>query len=184
LNEQQMITAMTNMGLNLQVRSNVARLIQSQQTPPSTHEGARAVPPIPTYTSNAAGMPVNIRQGVVATEARAIFVSQLSLKAKKSAIQEFFKGAGSIVGIDLKEDHRTGKSAGCATIQYALASSAQKACEMFDRARFLDMIISVRLAREHTAIGMPPAGVTSHTPRIGATPTIVNGSQVRWDLSL
>ena len=126
------------------------------------------------YTLSSSGTPINMIRGIVRTEARAIFVSNLNNKARTSDVEDYFSRAGQIKKCELLKDPSTGKPKGVATIEYASAEKARQAIELFDGKSFMSRRLSVRRAKEETPIN-PPMAQSSRSD----DPLIVNGSGVR-----
>lgn len=179
--QNQIIAAMANMGLNPRDPADVGQFRQMyhnrQQQQPMLPMSARP----PVYTGNAAGLPVNVRQGAVRTEARGVFVAGLNYCASEKDIKAYFSRAGQIVKVaDLRIDGSTRKSKGNCTIQYTTAAEARKAIELFHKQEFMNMQLNVREDKSRVAIDAPPNRTTSQASRSSAAgPIIVNGSQVR-----
>ncbi|KAL9528092.1 hypothetical protein SMMN14_08098 [Sphaerulina musiva] len=178
--QEQIIAAMSAMGLNPrdpvhigQFRQGYLRQQQQQMVPMNTRPSV--------YTGNAAGLPVNVRQGTIRTEARGVFVSGLNYRASEKDIKAHFCEAGQIVKVaDLRMDASTKKSKGNCTIQYTSAAEAQKAIELFHKKEFMSMRLNVREDKSRVAIDAPPTSTANSPPsRSLAGPIIVNGSQVR-----
>jgi RNA recognition motif-containing protein len=144
----------------------------------------------PMYVPSSTGTHVNVSQGVIKTEVRGIFVSNVDYKATSKDLQRYFGKAGEIVKCQLQKDPATGKSKGNATVQYAVAKDAQNAVRMFNSEQYMSMRLKVRLDKEPVAVGMPSAGSSSSSRTNGTTsngrsvqqrrnnaePIIVNGS--------
>ncbi|CAK3963280.1 RNA-binding domain-containing [Lecanosticta acicola] len=197
-NEQQIIAAMQRLQLNPQNpnhRAQFAQVVnahfaqesqpppQARPPPPMSHTSPPPLPPqaYPLYITNTTGAPVNAAHGLIQTEARGIFISNLSFKSTEGEIEQYFSKPGKIVKIDLQKD-ANGKSKGNATIQYATAEAAQDAVRMYHRREFMKMVLKVRADRERTAINAPAqqakgGAQQQKVGRRGEEPTIVNGSQ-------
>ena len=127
------------------------------------------------YALSASGTPINTSHGLVRTEARGVFVSSLSFKARTRDVEELFCRAGKITRCDIQKEPSTGKSKGIAVVNYATAVEAQRAIAMFHNKEFLNLKLKVRHDKEPTVIGRPPPGQASKTKT--TEPIIVNGSQ-------
>lgn len=141
----------------------------------------------PIYIESPTGTRVNIGRGAVKTEVRGIFVSNIDYKAGSRDLKDYFKKAGEIVNFQLQKDPATGKSKGCATVQYAAANDAVRAVRMFDREQFMGLILKVRLDKEPIAVSLPSNTTSrsngtsgtnrpSQQSRTSTEPIIVNGS--------
>ena len=180
---------MANMGLNPRDPNHVGQFRQMYHNRQQQQQQQQQPMPMtvrqPLYTGNAAGLPVNVRQGTIRTEARGVFVSGLNYRASEKDIKAYFGRAGQIVKVaDLRMDAATRKSKGNCTIQYTTAAEAQKAIEMFHRQEFMSMQLNVREDKSRVAIDAPVTATTTTTTTgqarsSAAGPIIVNGSQVR-----
>jgi hypothetical protein len=141
----------------------------------------------PVYVSSPIGTHVNVGQGVIKTEVRGVFVSNIDYKAGTRDLQRFFSRAGKIVHCQLQKDPATGKSKGNATVQYAAANDAKNAVRLFHNEKYMGMLLKVRLDREPVAVGVPAASSSRSTGTASTTrpaqqsrnstePIIVNGS--------
>lgn len=197
-NESQIIAAMSRMQLNPADPSHRAqfasivnsRFTQQQQPaqpsarPPQQYASAPAqAAAYPMYITNTTGTPVNTTHGLIKTEARGIFISNLNFKSRERDIESFFSKAGPVVRVELQKD-AAGKSKGNATVLYGSAESARNAVSMFHRREFMRMTLNVRADRERTAINAPASSSSRDASHASAGAkrrdevTIVNGSQV------
>lgn len=76
-----------------------------------------------------------------------LFVGNISFQAKEEELEQYFSQAGRITSISLVYDKATGRSRGFAFVEYASASEASKAIEMFDKKEFLGRPLTVNIAR-------------------------------------
>ncbi|KAI5361440.1 Putative RNA recognition motif domain, nucleotide-binding alpha-beta plait domain superfamily [Septoria linicola] len=182
--QQQMIIAMASIGLDARDPSERARFLQFQD------QQAQMAQTVPAYAGNAAGLPVNVRNGTVQTEARGVFVSGLNYKATEKDIRAYFSRAGNVTQVKLSKDEATKKSKGNCTVQYTTAAEASEAVHLFNRQKFMGMQLNLRADRSTVPVDTPLKGAASQQPRpsgmLGGPavsgprgPTIVNGSQVR-----
>jgi hypothetical protein len=93
-----------------------AQQVASQQSPTQTRVQSQVQGPV--YVSSPTGTHVNVGHGVIKTEVRGVFVSNIDYKAGTRDLQRFFSRAGEIVNCQLQKDPATGKSKGNATVQY------------------------------------------------------------------
>ena len=120
-----------------------------------------------TFVMGENGTPVNTTNGVVTTEARGVFASGLSYKARKEDVQAYFSTIGPLVKFEMPRDSLTGKPKGFALMEYASARHAAKAARDLDRKIFKHKEIHVRVNKDPTPVDLPA----------GTGPVIVNGSQ-------
>jgi hypothetical protein len=146
---------------------------QQQQQYQAMQVQAGATRTATTYAVPPSGLPVNTSNGSIRTEARGVFVSGLSYKAKSRDIEAVFSRAGEISKCEVQKDAATGKSKGKATIRYASAAGAAQAISMFDKKKFMGMEISVRADTDRTVISPPPGASNART---NGQPIIVDGS--------
>ncbi len=79
-------------------------------------------------------------------EAR-LFVGNLSFQTVENDLQEYFSQAGAVSSVNLVQDKFTGRSRGFAFIEYAAATEAAKAVEMFHSKEFQGRALTVNIAR-------------------------------------
>jgi len=162
-----------------------AQQVAAQQPP--TQSRAQSQVQGPVYVSSAAGTHVNVGHGVIKTEVRGVFISNIDYKASTRDLQRFFSRAGEIVNCQLQKDPGTGKSKGNATVQYAAANDAKNAVRLFHNEKYMGMRLKVRLDKEPVAVGVPTASSSRSTgtastsratqqSRNNTEPIIVNGS--------
>jgi hypothetical protein len=162
-----------------------AQQIAAQQSPAQTRVQSQVQGPV--YVSSPTGTHVNVGQGVIKTEVRGVFVSNIDYKAGTRDLQRFFSRAGEIVNCQLQKDPATGKSKGNATVQYAAANDAKNAVRLFNNEKYMGMRLKVRLDKEPVAVGVPAASSsrsagtantnrTTQQSRNSTEPIIANGS--------
>lgn len=122
------------------------------------------IPQMPVYASQNGGMPVNIRGGAVLTEARGIFMSNLSYKASQNDLLALLSQVARPIELKRLKDSRTGNFKGSATAKFATKEEAQAAVARLNQTAHMGMAINVRLDSERTPVGQVQA------------PLIVNGS--------
>ncbi|KAI8937770.1 hypothetical protein NX059_005469 [Plenodomus lindquistii] len=84
-------------------------------------------PQPPVYSTSTNGMPVNVRGGAVLTEARGIFIRNLSYKATLDDLNKLLYTVGIPVDSQLLRDPRTGVFKGLATARFGSKEEAQYA---------------------------------------------------------
>jgi hypothetical protein len=123
---------------------------------------------MPVYSANPLGMPVNVRHGAVLTEARGIFIQNLSYKCTPSDLRQLLLTVGQPVDYKLLRDARTGVFKGSATAVFGAQEQAQYAAHYLNGVEHMGMKIIVRLDKETTAVGQagPPLIVGSDMYRV------------------
>jgi RNA recognition motif-containing protein len=117
----------------------------------------------PVYSTNSYGMPVNVRNGAVLTEARGIFIQNLNFKCSLSDLHSLLLTVGQPVDYRLIRDPRTGTFKGHATAAFGSQEQAQRAAYYLNRVEHMGMTLTVRMDKETTAVGKtgPPLIVGS-----------------------
>jgi hypothetical protein len=117
----------------------------------------------PVYSTNSYGMPVNVRNGAVLTEARGIFIQNLNFRCSLSDLYSLLLTAGQPVDYKLIRDSRTGTFKGHATATFGSQEQAQRAAYHLNRVEHMGMTLTVRMDKETTAVGKtgPPLIVGS-----------------------
>jgi RNA recognition motif-containing protein len=108
-------------------------------------------------------MPVNIRDGAILTEARGVFIQNLSYKVGSEELKALLQTAGRPLDCKIHRD-RTGVSKGVATAKFASSHEAQFAVSHLNKKSYGGMILKVRLDQDTTVVG-----------QVGP-PLVVNGS--------
>ncbi|KAF2270996.1 hypothetical protein CC78DRAFT_8470 [Lojkania enalia] len=118
-----------------------------------------AVPQIPMYSASTSGIPVNLRHGAMLTEARGIFINNLSYNVTPSDLITLVSSVGQPVETKLHRDPRTGAFKGVATAKFATKEEAQYAVTHLNRRQHMGTTINVRLDTEVQVVGQvqPPA---------------------------
>jgi hypothetical protein len=125
---------------------------------------AYAMPTPPIYSTSTNGMPVNVRGGAVLTEARGIFIRNLSYKCTHDDLNGLLlQTVGYAIDIQLQRDGRTGVFKGAATAKFASKELAQHAASTLNGREHMGMTLHVRMDTDTTVVGR-------------AEPMIVNGS--------
>ena len=112
------------------------------------------------------GIPVNVRGGAMLTEARGIFLSNLSYQIRPNDLNDLLNTVGRPVESKLHRDSRSGQFKGSATAKFATQQEAQYAATQLNGKLHMGQTILVRLDTEKTIVGEVQA------------PVIVNGSNV------
>jgi hypothetical protein len=109
-------------------------------------------------------MPVNVRAGAVLTEARGIFIRNLSYKCTSDDLNALLlQTVGYAIDIQLMKDGRTGAFKGVATAKFASKELAQHAANTLNGREHMGMMLHVRMDSDTTVVGR-------------AEPMVVNGS--------
>lgn len=117
----------------------------------------------PLYSASNSGMPVNIRDGAILTEARGIFIQNLSYKVGSDELKNLLFTVGRPVDCKVHRD-RSGVSKGVATAKFGSTHEAQLAVAHLNCKPHRGMTLKVRLDQDTTAVG-----------QVGP-PLVVNGS--------
>lgn len=133
------------------------------QAYPSISPYAVQAPQAPVYSTSTNGMPVNVRGGAVLTEARGIFIRNLSYKATSDDLNKLLYTVGIPVDSQLLRDPRTGVFKGLATARFGSKEEAQYAASYLNGREHMGMTIHVRMDTDTTIVGR-------------AEPMVVNGS--------
>lgn len=120
---------------------------------PAMYPGYAPPTQMPVYSANTYGMPVNVRHGAVLTEARGIFMQNLSYKCTLSDLYSLLLTVGQPVDYKLLRDTRTGAFKGLATATFGSQDLAQRAAYCLNRVEHMGMTLSVRMDKETTAVG-------------------------------
>jgi hypothetical protein len=117
----------------------------------------------PVYTASNSGMPVNIRDGAMLTEACGIFIQNLSYKVELDELKNLLCTVGQPIDCKVHK-HRSGVSKGIATGKFASTHEAQLAVAHLNFKLHIGRTLKVHLDHDTTVIG-----------QVGP-PLIVNGS--------
>jgi hypothetical protein len=137
---------------------------QPQVYAPAPIYPAYALPSPPIYSANTNGMPVNVRGGALLTEARGIFIRNLSYKCTLEDLNGLLlQTVGYPIDIQFLRDGRTGVFKGAASAKFASKELAQHAANRLNGREHMGMKLHVRMDTDTTVIGQ-------------AEPLVVNGS--------
>jgi hypothetical protein len=101
---------------------------QPQVYAPAPIYPAYALPLPPTYSASTNGMPVNVQGGALLTEARSIFIRNLSYKCTLEDLNRLLlQTVGYPIDIQFLRDGRTGVFKGAASAKFASKELAQHA---------------------------------------------------------
>jgi hypothetical protein len=135
---------------------------------PAVSIGYTHLPQVPVYSVNPNGLPVNVRHGAVLTEARGIFIQNLSYRCTPSDLQSLLLTVGQPVEYHLLQDPRTNAFRGTATAKFYSKEHAQHAATYLNGREHMGMKLMVRMDKETTAVGQtgPPLIVRSDMYRV------------------
>jgi hypothetical protein len=137
---------------------------QPQAYAPAPVYPTYALQPPSIYSISTNGMPVNVQGGAVLTEARGIFIRNLSYKCTPDHLNGLLlQTVGYAIDIQLQRDSRTGVFKGAATAKFASNELAQHAANTLNRREYMGMTLQVRMDTSITVVGR-------------AEPMVVNGS--------
>jgi hypothetical protein len=118
----------------------------------------------PVYSTPSSGLPVNVSNGLYMTEARGIFISNLSYTTTSNDLLLLLCRVAQPVEFKLHNDPKTNTFKGIATAQFATPELAMTVVQELNHKEHKGMLINVRLDKERTKVGQVPS------------PLIVNGS--------
>ncbi|KAG9189701.1 hypothetical protein G6011_06569 [Alternaria panax] len=125
---------------------------------------AYILPTPQVYSTSTNGMPVNVWGGAVLTEARGIFIRNLSFKCTSDDLNALLlQTVGYAIDIQLMKDSRTGVFKGVATAKFASKEVAQHAANTLNGREHMGMVLHVRMDTDTTVVGR-------------TEPMVVNGS--------
>jgi hypothetical protein len=123
-----------------------------------------ALQPPPIYSTSTNGMPVNVQGGAVLTEARGIFIRNLSYKCTPEDLTGLLlQTVGYPINFQFLRDGRTGVFKGAATAKFGSKELAQYAANTLNGREHMGMTLQVRMDTDTTVVGR-------------AEPMVVNGS--------
>ncbi len=76
-----------------------------------------------------------------------LFVGNLSYQTSEMDLQDYFAQAGVVTSVNLMIDKMTGKSRGCAFVEFATPEEAKKAVEEFHSKEFQGRALTVNIAK-------------------------------------
>ena len=121
--------------------------------------------PMSLYLANTSGIPVNLRHGGMITEARGIFLSNLSYSITHPDLLALLATVGRPIEAKLHKDARSGQFKGSATAKFSSKAEAQYAVTHLNEKHHMGMTIRVKLDTDTTVVGE-------------VEPLIANGSNV------
>ncbi|EON63268.1 hypothetical protein W97_02495 [Coniosporium apollinis CBS 100218] len=137
-------------------QSPYAAAVTYQHYVPIASTAPYVATPHPIYTTAANGTPVNVSNGAVRTEARSIFLSNLSYAAGPTEVENLLRRAGNPIRVDVPKDARTGRFRGSGTASFATREEASNAINLLNNVKHMGTRIHVRWARETTTVATPP----------------------------
>ncbi|CAE7206418.1 hypothetical protein CFE70_008853 [Pyrenophora teres f. teres 0-1] len=125
---------------------------------------AYALPSPPVYSTSTNGMPVNVRGGAILTEARGIFIRNLSYKCTPQDLNGLLlQTVGCPIDTQFLRCGKTGVFRGVATAKFASKELAQYAANTLNGREHMGLKLDVRMDVDTTVVGR-------------AEPMVVNGS--------
>jgi hypothetical protein len=145
----------------------------SQQQPGYVHGPvypAYALSSPPVYSTSTNGIPVNIRGGAILTEARGIFIRNLSYKCTINDLNALLlQTVGCAIDIQFIQDSRTGVFKGAATAKFASKELAQHAANTLNGRMHMGMTLHVRMDTDATVVGQTEPMVVNGSYRVSST---------------
>lgn len=118
----------------------------------------------PIYSASTNGLPVNVRDGAILTEARGIFISGLNYKVSLADLMALVQTVGRpIEAPKMQRDSSSGAFKGVATAKFSSKEEAQYAATHLNCKTHMGKTLSVRMDVDATVVGQ-------------AEPLIVDGS--------
>jgi hypothetical protein len=141
-----------------------AYALQPQAYAPAPVYPTYALQPPPIYSTSTNGMPVNVQGGAVLTEARGIFIRNLSYKCTPEGLNGLLlQTVGYPIYVQFLRDGRTGVFKGAATVKFGSKELAQHAANTLNGREHMGMTLRVRMDTDTTVVGQ-------------AKPMVVKGS--------
>lgn len=126
----------------------------------------------PTFVYTPNHCPINATGGLIQTESRGIFISQLDYAIEQRQLEEYLRRIGPFDSCEIRRDPTSGRSRGIATAKFASAEAAARAIQVLHGQKILSKTVSVRFDTEKEAVA-PKSSIKS--PHGGLI--IANGSQ-------
>lgn len=126
----------------------------------------------PTYVFTPNHRPINATGGLVKTESRGIFISQLDFAIDQRQLEEYLRSIGPFESCDVRKDPTTGRSRGIATAKFSTAEAAAAAIQILNGRRLMSKTVNVRFDTEMEAVA--PASTIKGWHE---GPIIANGSK-------
>jgi RNA recognition motif-containing protein len=132
--------------------------------------GPRKMSPTYVYTPN--HRPVNAAGGLIQTESRGIFISQLDYGIDQRQLDEYLRRIGPFHSCEIRRDPASGRSRGIATARFMTAEAAARAVQMLHGQKLMSKTISVRFDTEKETVAPTSSSKSCHDGLI-----IANGSK-------
>jgi hypothetical protein len=126
----------------------------------------------PTYVYTPNHHPVNAAGGLVQTESRGIFISQLDYGIDQRQLDEYLRRIGPFDSCEIRQDATSGRSRGIATARFTTAEAAASAVQVLHGQKLMSKTISVRFDTEKETVAPASLSKASHEGLI-----IANGSK-------
>ncbi|KAI5267069.1 RNA-binding domain-containing protein [Aureobasidium subglaciale] len=126
----------------------------------------------PTYVYTPNQRPVNSTGGLVKTESRGIFISQLDYAIDQRQLEEYLRKIGFFDSCEIRRDPASGRSRGIATAKFTTTEAAARAVHMLNGQKLVSKTVDVRFDTEREAV-TPTASSKKHRDGL----IIANGSR-------
>lgn len=126
----------------------------------------------PTYVYTPNHRPINATGGLVQTESRGIFISQLDYGVDQRQLEEYLRRIGPFDSCEIRRDPASGRSRGIATAKFASAEVAARAVQVLHGQKLRSKTVSVRFDTEKDAVTTSSSSKSYHEGLI-----IANGSK-------
>ncbi|KAI5249092.1 hypothetical protein E4T42_05426 [Aureobasidium subglaciale] len=126
----------------------------------------------PTYVYTPNQRPVNSTRGLVKTESRGIFISQLDYAIDQRQLEEYLHKIGFLDSCEIRRDPASGRSRGIATVKFTTTEAAARAVHMLNGQKLMSKTVNVRFDTEKEAV-TPTASSKNHRDGL----IIANGSK-------
>ena len=126
----------------------------------------------PTYVYTPNHRPINATGGLVQTESRGIFISQLDYGVDQRQLEEYLRRIGPFDSCEIRRDPASGRSRGIATAKFASAEAAARAVQVLHGQKLMSKTVSVRFDTEKETVTPSSSNKSYHEGLI-----IANGSQ-------
>ena len=126
----------------------------------------------PTYVYTPNHRPINATGGLVQTESRGIFISQLDYGVDQQQLEEYLRRIGPFDSCEIRRDPASGRSRGIATAKFASAEAAARAVQVLHGQKLMSKTVSVRFDTEKETVTPSSSNKSYHEGLI-----IANGSK-------
>jgi RNA recognition motif-containing protein len=126
----------------------------------------------PTYVYTPNHRPINAAGGLVQTESRGIFISQLDYGIDQRQLEGYLRRIGPFDSCEVRRDPASGRSRGIATAKFATSEAAARAVQVLHGQKLMSKTISVRFDTEKEITAPSSSSKSLHEGLI-----IANGSK-------